>query len=186
MHIASGTLLLLLKMENISLFLWTRQKKLPRRRSYQWLPLTLLHIIYSIITPEASTADLAFSRHIHPAAVLRPVIGWAVRHTAAALLLWLKGTQTKRQSRLSESHPEAAHGRRLLYSFNVMLGPFHRSNKRLEIIEISLIVLSLLLILRYCKECEISVQPTCKTKDTVLQLHFTKSDKEHLIREKQT
>lgn len=114
MHIASGRSLQLLKKENIFFFLLTRQNELPRRQRYQLLPLTLLQIISNNITLEATAADLAFSRHIHPAAVLWLMIGWAMHHTAVTLVLWLKGTQTKRQSRLSVSHPEAAHSRRPL------------------------------------------------------------------------
>lgn len=37
-------------------------------------------------------SDLAFSRPIQPAAVLGLMIGWVVKHTAVALVLWLKGT----------------------------------------------------------------------------------------------
>lgn len=183
MHVASGRSLHWLKKENNSRFLLTRQNELPRRRRCLWLPLTPLRIISNNITLEATAADLAFSRHIPPTAVLRLWIGCAAyaAHCCSSSGPLAKGHIDKEAEPIICVSSRGSTQQTSIVELHVMLGPFHRSHKRLEIIEILLIVLSLSLIFRYCKESATNLQ-----NKAVLQLHFTRLDKECLIREKQT
>lgn len=98
----------------------------------------------------ASAADLAFSCPIQ-ACRLSQAPDWTCGASAAkgqTVLVWSRGG--------AEQTPIVRTG--------CDSGAFHRSHKGVGMIKIFLIAASLSLILRYCSKCEVSVQPTCKTK----------------------
>ncbi len=183
MHIASGRSLQLLQKENIFLFLWTRQNELPRRRQYRLLLLTPLQIISNNITLEASAADLAFSRPIHPAAVLRLVIGSAVHHTAVALGLLAKGHTDKEAEPINCVSSRGSTQQTSIVKLQCDVGAFSQEPQKTwdywDFTDSIVIVTDIKILQGVWNICATNLQ----NKATILQLHFTRLDKECLIRE---
>lgn len=134
--------------------------------------LTLIQVISNNVTLEAAVAHFTFS--IYPPSPLLSVFAPRCRALASpwqscAALCSTCSCSAKGQTDKEAEAIICVSSRGSAQQSSIMeplcdVGAFHRSHKRLEIIEIPLIALPLLAILIYCSECEISVQRTCKTK----------------------
>lgn len=134
---------------------------------------TLLQILPTYNTARATEEGLAFSRPLHPAAtVVRILLGWTAQRCSRASPA--KGHKDKAPEPIICVSSRSSMRQTAIVLLFCDVGAFHRSHKSLWIIEILLIISPLLLILRHCRECEISVRLTCSTKIAVVQLLFLK------------
>lgn len=134
---------------------------------------TLLQILPTNNTLRATEEGLAFSRPLHPAAaVVRILLGWTAQHCSRASPA--KGHKDKAPEPIICVSSRSSMRQTAIVLLFCDVGAFHRSHKRLWIIEILLIISPLLLILRHWRECEISALLTCGSNIAVVQLLFVK------------
>lgn len=156
MHVASGWLLPLQKKRRECLPLFVLQTLCSSSKTAVSLTATKSAAYNLQLTSplSASATDLAFSCPIQ-LCCLSQASDWTGCGSSA------KGhTDKEAEPIMKVSSGGSAQQTSVVKVLMWTVEPFHRSHKGLQIIKISLI-------LRYCRECEVSVQPTCKTK----QLH---------------